>query len=1007
MSTTELEIRVTAELSAIRASLASLTQQLDRVGEGNRRAADSAARTSSELGNAARNGRSAAAAAGQTRDALRQAWDAAKGMALSLGVLGAVTALVRYADTATRLRGQLSLATKGQDEFNRAQQQTFAIAQRTRQTLEGTVNLYSRIARTGKTTQEQTLALTESINQAVALSFTTGEAGAAALFQLGQALSGPIVQAEEFNSLIDGTPRLVQAVAQGLVQLGKIQKTGDLKKFVNDQKLSSDLFIQALQTQQKTLREEFGKLAPTVADAFTALKNAALQFVGDVDQANGSSRGLADAILYLANNLRTIANLLVVGAKLWGAYYVAARLLPAVFAAMATGLAAVRTSLLLNTPAMVAAQRQAIALTTAMAGGTVAANTFSLSMNGTALAAASMATKLRAAAALAFAAFAGWELGTYLRQEFQQVELFGIALAAGLTKSANVIKNAFLITWASVKAGAIGVFNDIAESGARVADGLASMQRQVPGIGNSFASVSEAAARSLRGMRTETETAGEAYARMSAVAQAELAEIDKSYAELADAAIEARNASGTVAAAAEQGADTATKAIGGMADQFKLMKDAAERALVVLQQRYDDFAISTREYYQEKIRLQQESINADLAEARAQLATAKTADARKAALTQVIILERQRAAVAQDGSRDRIKAEEEVERAIGAVQLRMLTASGETAKATTAALEEEFRELKARLLADGDGASVALVNKLIDTETFKAQLDEIDARVQQTVQRFQSTETAVGAQVGAGMLGQSDGEARVAAQRAEAVTTLTQMRDRYLEIAQNARLANDTMSERKAIDALQELDANIATVALNTESLGYKAKQTAEGSLATLFTDLASGSKSAGEALRDFVLSFVQGMVQIAAQALATYLVLQLLDAIYPGLGKLTAATASVGKQHAGGMAGQTYQRSDVPAWLFASAPRYHTGGIAGLEADEVPAVLRKGEEVLTRQDPRHRLNGGASGEAGGGDPGTRIVLVDDNRSAQKFLESAAGERVVVKIMQRNQTTKV
>jgi 3-deoxy-D-arabino-heptulosonate 7-phosphate (DAHP) synthase class II len=43
--------------------------------------------------------------------------------------------------------------------------------------------------------------------------------------------------------------------------------------------------------------------------------------------------------------------------------------------------------------------------------------------------------------------------------------------------------------------------------------------------------------------------------------------------------------------------------------------------------------------------------------------------------------------------------------------------------------------------------------------------------------------------------------------------------------------------------------------------------------------------------------------------------------------------------------------------WAFNLAPRYHSGGIAGLMPDEVPAVLRAGEEVLREDDPRHRNN--------------------------------------------------
>lgn len=63
-------------------------------------------------------------------------------------------------------------------------------------------------------------------------------------------------------------------------------------------------------------------------------------------------------------------------------------------------------------------------------------------------------------------------------------------------------------------------------------------------------------------------------------------------------------------------------------------------------------------------------------------------------------------------------------------------------------------------------------------------------------------------------------------------------------------------------------------------------------------------------------------------------------DGLLDGLGALFL--------HHGGIAGKD-----------GSPTRYHTGGIAGLMPDEVPAILRRGEEVLTQRDPRHRSNGG------------------------------------------------
>ncbi len=52
---------------------------------------------------------------------------------------------------------------------------------------------------------------------------------------------------------------------------------------------------------------------------------------------------------------------------------------------------------------------------------------------------------------------------------------------------------------------------------------------------------------------------------------------------------------------------------------------------------------------------------------------------------------------------------------------------------------------------------------------------------------------------------------------------------------------------------------------------------------------------------------------------------------------------------HEGGMAGETAPSRQVPAFVFAGAPRYHSGGIAGLRPDEVPAILQRGETVIPK----------------------------------------------------------
>lgn len=71
------------------------------------------------------------------------------------------------------------------------------------------------------------------------------------------------------------------------------------------------------------------------------------------------------------------------------------------------------------------------------------------------------------------------------------------------------------------------------------------------------------------------------------------------------------------------------------------------------------------------------------------------------------------------------------------------------------------------------------------------------------------------------------------------------------------------------------------------------------------------------------------------------------------GLGKLF---------HSGGIVGRDGAARYVHPAYFDDAPRFARGGIAGLGPDEVPAILHRNEEVLRRDDPRHRWNGGGSG---------------------------------------------
>jgi hypothetical protein len=87
---------------------------------------------------------------------------------------------------------------------------------------------------------------------------------------------------------------------------------------------------------------------------------------------------------------------------------------------------------------------------------------------------------------------------------------------------------------------------------------------------------------------------------------------------------------------------------------------------------------------------------------------------------------------------------------------------------------------------------------------------------------------------------------------------------------------------------------------------------------------------------------------------------------LFAGLGTFLA-----GLFHEGGIAGDSGVRSRMvdPA-IFFTATRYHSGGIAGLQPDEIPAILKRGEAVLTEKQVA------AMGDQRQGDGGRPVTVV-------------------------------
>ncbi|MFX7059894.1 tape measure protein [Acinetobacter baumannii] len=247
--------------------------------------------------------------ASKSMDSLSVATRALAGHMAGLVTVGAA---ISKMDTYTGLQNRLKLVTNNQAELNKATEDTFQIAQKTYSAWDSVLQVYQRFSDNAKTlnlTMDDTARLTETVSKAVAISGASAEAADAALVQFGQALASGTLRGEELNSVMEQTPALAKAIAQGMGIT-----VGELRSVAAEGKITSQEIVKALKNVQNDVDALFAKTDITIGQSLTLLNNEITKFVGEAGKGSGAAQVLAGSIQTLASNLDLIADgALVVG----------------------------------------------------------------------------------------------------------------------------------------------------------------------------------------------------------------------------------------------------------------------------------------------------------------------------------------------------------------------------------------------------------------------------------------------------------------------------------------------------------------------------------------------------------------------------------------------------------------------------------------------------------------------------------------------------------------------
>lgn len=216
----------------------------------------------------------------------------------------AVREFISIADAAGQTTARLRLATKATGDYEEVQRALAQGAREARAPLADSVSLFAQIApsldRVGISSL-RTAAAVKTVNQAIALSGSAGPSAAAALQQLSQGLAANELRGAELNSILEQTPGLATALAEGLGV-----PVGALKQLAMNGEITAEAFVKSMEKVAKRVDEDFRAMPTSVSQSMTILNDAISGAIASFDQQSGLTAEIGSSIIAVADGITAL-----------------------------------------------------------------------------------------------------------------------------------------------------------------------------------------------------------------------------------------------------------------------------------------------------------------------------------------------------------------------------------------------------------------------------------------------------------------------------------------------------------------------------------------------------------------------------------------------------------------------------------------------------------------------------------------------------------------------------
>lgn len=256
---------------------------------------------------------SSAAAARTNTDALGFSLSRLHG--LLVGGVWAIFGLsvAKTADAMQNLDSQIKLVTNSEGQYLEVRERVRAIADKNYTDIEATTNLYQKSARALANlgmSQNQTIEFTDAVSLAMRTGGRSANEQASAILQLGQAMGAGALMGDEFRSISENAPILLDLVAKRMGVL-----PGQLKALASEGKITAEIMADAFINNKDLLEQMASKMPVTMAQGFNIARNAIKEAVGDMmNSTGGASEKIATSLRWVGENLDTVAKAAAIAA---------------------------------------------------------------------------------------------------------------------------------------------------------------------------------------------------------------------------------------------------------------------------------------------------------------------------------------------------------------------------------------------------------------------------------------------------------------------------------------------------------------------------------------------------------------------------------------------------------------------------------------------------------------------------------------------------------------------